>query len=31
MPPCIEYALTDDGNEVRTRLEPLLEWATENT
>ena len=31
IPPRVEYALTDDGNEVRTRLEPLLEWATEKT
>ena len=30
IPPRVEYALTDDGDEVRTRLEPLLEWATEN-
>lgn len=28
IPPRVEYALTDDGDEVRTRLEPLLEWAT---
>jgi DNA-binding HxlR family transcriptional regulator len=31
IPPRVEYALTDDGDEVRTRLEPLLEWATENS
>ncbi|GAD52483.1 transcriptional regulator, HxlR family [Halarchaeum acidiphilum MH1-52-1] len=30
IPPRVEYALTADGDEVRTRLEPLLEWATEN-
>lgn len=30
IPPRVEYALSDDGDEVRTRLEPLLEWATEN-
>ena len=29
--PRVEYALTEDGDEVRTRLEPLLEWATENS
>jgi len=27
IPPRVEYSLTDDGDEVRTRLEPLLEWA----
>lgn len=31
IPPRVEYALTDDGDEVRMRLEPLLEWATEKT
>jgi len=31
IPPRVEYALTDDGDDVRTRLEPLLEWATENS
>jgi DNA-binding HxlR family transcriptional regulator len=31
IPPRVEYALTADGDEVRTRLEPLLEWATENS
>lgn len=30
IPPRVEYALTDSGEEVRTRLEPLLEWVTEN-
>lgn len=30
IPPRVEYALTDGGHEVRTRLEPLLEWASEN-
>jgi DNA-binding HxlR family transcriptional regulator len=29
IPPRVEYALTRDGDEVRTRLEPLLEWATD--
>ena len=29
IPPRVEYALTRDGTEVRTRLEPLLEWATD--
>jgi DNA-binding HxlR family transcriptional regulator len=27
IPPRVEYALTEDGDELRTRLEPLLEWA----
>ena len=27
IPPRVEYALTNDGDEVRTRLEPLLEWV----
>ena len=31
IPPRVEYVLTDNGDEVRTRLEPLLEWATENS
>ena len=31
IPPRVEYALTEDGDQVRTRLEPLLEWATENS
>ncbi|ELZ32461.1 transcriptional regulator [Halogeometricum pallidum JCM 14848] len=29
IPPRVEYALTENGHEVRRRLEPLLEWATE--
>lgn len=28
IPPRVEYALTDEGDEIRSRLEPLLEWAT---
>lgn len=28
IPPRVEYALTKDGEEVRTRLEPLLRWAS---
>lgn len=28
IPPRVEYSLTADGDEVRTRLEPLLEWAS---
>lgn len=28
IPPRVEYSLTGDGDEVRTRLEPLLEWAS---
>lgn len=31
IPPRVEYALTDDGNTVRKRLEPLLKWATKRT
>lgn len=31
IPPRVEYELTDEGEEVRTRLEPLLEWATTRT
>lgn len=27
IPPRVEYALTDEGSEVRERLGPLLEWA----
>lgn len=27
IPPRVEYDLTDDGEELRRRLEPLLEWA----
>jgi DNA-binding HxlR family transcriptional regulator len=28
IPPRVEYSLTEDGAEVRSRLEPLLEWAS---
>ena len=31
IPPRVEYALTDQGDEIRSRLEPLLEWATANS
>lgn len=31
IPPRVEYALTDEGEEIRSRLEPLLEWATANS
>lgn len=31
IPPRVEYALTEEGDEVRMRLGPLLEWATENS
>ena len=31
IPPRVEYALTDDGHEVRERLEPLLQWAEEQS
>lgn len=27
IPPRVEYRLTDDGEELRTLLEPLLEWV----
>lgn len=27
IPPRVEYSLTAEGDEVRRRLEPLLEWA----
>lgn len=29
IPPRVEYELTDNGREVSSRLEPLLEWATD--
>lgn len=28
IPPRVEYELTDDGHELQTKIEPLLEWAT---
>ncbi|MUW13570.1 hypothetical protein GJ633_02080 [Halorubrum sp. CBA1125] len=28
IPPRVEYSLTDDGDAVQARLEPLLEWAS---
>jgi DNA-binding HxlR family transcriptional regulator len=31
IPPRVEYALTDDGHEVSERLEPLLQWAEEQS
>ena len=31
IPPRVEYALTQDGEEVRKRLEPLLEWVSSDT
>lgn len=31
IPPRVEYALTSDGHEVRERLEPLLQWAEEQS
>lgn len=31
IPPRVEYALTEDGHEVRDRLEPLLAWASDRT
>jgi len=30
VPPRVEYELTDQGEELRDRLEPLLEWAAIN-
>ena len=27
IPPRVEYSLTENGAELRARLEPLLEWA----
>ena len=27
IPPRVEYELTDSGDQLRERLEPLLEWA----
>ncbi|MBZ6495107.1 winged helix-turn-helix transcriptional regulator [Natrinema longum] len=29
MPPRVEYDLTDDGDELRRRLQSLLEWAAD--
>jgi DNA-binding HxlR family transcriptional regulator len=29
IPPRVEYSLTEEGEAVRTRLEPLLEWVTD--
>jgi len=26
IPPCVEYELTEEGEELRNRLDPLLEW-----
>lgn len=28
IPPRVEYELTDEGRELRGRLDPLLEWAS---
>ncbi|MDY7081827.1 MAG: winged helix-turn-helix transcriptional regulator, partial [Halobacteria archaeon] len=28
-PPRVEYELTERGYELRERLEPLLDWVTE--
>jgi len=28
IPPRVEYELTEEGEQLRERLEPLLEWAT---
>ena len=31
IPPRVEYGLTDDGEQLRERLKPVLEWATEHS
>lgn len=31
VPPRVEYELTDDGEQLRDRLEPLLEWASSHS
>jgi DNA-binding HxlR family transcriptional regulator len=31
IPPRVEYTLTEDGYEVRERLDPLLEWAEQQS
>lgn len=31
IPPRVEYDLTEEGNQLRERLEPLLEWAATHT
>lgn len=31
VPPRVEYSLTPRGRELETRLQPLLEWASETT
>ena len=30
IPPRVEYSLTADGEDVKTRLEPLIAWAIED-
>lgn len=29
MPPRVEYALTEDGETLRNRVEPVVEWANQ--
>ena len=29
IPPRVEYALTDEGHELQTKIEPLLQWAAD--
>lgn len=29
IPPRVEYELTEEGKQLRERLEPLLEWAAD--
>jgi DNA-binding HxlR family transcriptional regulator len=31
IPPRVEYSLTEEGYEVRKRLNPLLEWAVQQS
>lgn len=31
IPPRVEYELTDDGHELREKLDPLLAWAANRT
>jgi len=28
IPPRVEYSLTEDGRELRSKMKPLMEWAT---
>lgn len=31
IPPRVEYSLSEEGEELRDRLEPVLEWASERS